>query len=107
MDPADLALRSRLGEGKVDRLRRTARRGDGEAEDARLRAAAQDFESVFLHQLVKMMRSTVEKSGLISGGRAEEIFQDMLDEKYAATLGKNSRIGLADLIYEELKKKNK
>lgn len=105
MDAADFAMKSSLGEGRLDRIRRSAKRGGGPEEDARLRAAAQDFESVFLHQLVKMMRATVEKSGLISGGRAEEIFQDMLDEKYAATLGNNTRIGLADMIYEELKKK--
>jgi flagellar protein FlgJ len=71
----------------------------------KLREAAQNFESVFLHQLVKMMRATVEKSGLISGGRAEEIFQDMLDEQYAGALGKNSNLGLADMIYKELKGK--
>ncbi len=103
----DLALRAGLDEARLGKLKRAAERagrGDArDAEDARLREAARNFEAVFLHQLVKMMRATVEKSGLISGGRAEEIFQDMLDEEYAGALGRNANLGLADMIYKELK----
>lgn len=70
-----------------------------------MREAARDFESVFVNQLLKLMRQTVEKSGLISGGRAEEIFQGMLDEKYADIMSRDSRVGIADMIYKEMKKK--
>ncbi len=36
------------------------------------------------------------------GGFAEEIFEDMLYDEYALSLSKNSSIGLAKMVYDQL-----
>lgn len=48
-----------------------------------IKQAAEDFESLFLNIVLKSMRDTVQKSGLIDGGNAEEIYSSMLDDEYA------------------------
>ena len=48
------------------------------------------------------MRKTVPKNPLFSGGKAEEVFQDFLDEEMAGRLAGTNQLGLADLIYNSL-----
>lgn len=62
----------------------------------------QEFESLFVQMMLKEMRATVNKSGLIDGGYAEEIFDDMLYEERAKSMTRNAGFGLADQIYLEL-----
>jgi Rod binding domain-containing protein len=47
-------------------------------DDPKLRAACAEMESLFISHLIKEMRATVEKSGFIDGGQAEEIFTSLL-----------------------------
>lgn len=49
----------------------------------KLGVLAKEFESVFLAQMLKSMRSTVGKSSLIDGGHGEEIFTGLIDEEMA------------------------
>jgi len=42
-----------------------------EQRDRKLRKACEDFESVFTYQLLRSMRATINKSGLMSGGQGE------------------------------------
>ncbi len=69
-----------------------------------LRKACDGFEELFVHKLIQVMRSSNEKDTLLTGGRGEEIFQDMLDENYAKLISQNRSLGLSDLIYEQTKK---
>jgi Rod binding domain-containing protein len=63
----------------------------------------QEFESIFVKMMLKEMRKTVDKSdSLISGGFAEDIYRDMLDDEYAKSMSKTARFGLADLLYRQL-----
>jgi len=50
------------------------------------------------------MRNSVDKSGFISGGQAEGIFQEMLDHQYCDTMSKNHNFGIATSIYNKLSK---
>ena len=61
-----------------------------------------EFESIFAKMMLKEMRKTVEKSGLVDGGWAEDIFQDMLDDEYSKTMAKTASFGLADQLYRQL-----
>jgi Rod binding domain-containing protein len=77
------------------------RRGNIDRQ-SKLYQAALDFESIFVKQMLDAMRKTVNKSGLIEGGMAEDIFEDMLYEKYATTMTRSAGFGLADQIYRQL-----
>ncbi|MDD2999533.1 MAG: muramidase [Erysipelotrichia bacterium] len=69
-------------------------------ELGKLEKACSDFESIFMHQMLKEMRKTVKKTGMVSGGQAEEIFSDMLDEERAKTMN----IGLGNILFMQLSK---
>lgn len=68
-----------------------------------IRAAAREFESLFMHQLFKSMRSTIpkEEGSLSEAGMGGEMFTDMLDMEYAKSASDNGGIGLADLVAEQ------
>ena len=73
--------------------------------NAKLREACDSFEDLFAHKMIKVMRESnmKDKDNIMSGGRGEEIFQDMLDEKYATLFSKTNALGMADMIYEHTK----
>ena len=75
-----------------------------EKDDKKLKKACSDLESVFINMMFKQMRSTVQKSGLFDGGYAEEMYEDMLYDKYSEEASKNNGIGLADILYRQLSK---
>ncbi|HOS92572.1 MAG TPA: rod-binding protein [Armatimonadota bacterium] len=69
---------------------------------AGLRAAAQEFESFLLYQLVQSMRKTIHKVEMFHGGRAEEMWEGMLDQELTRELAKAGGIGLAKMIYDQM-----
>lgn len=70
-------------------------------ELSKLKNACSEFESIFMHQMLKEMRKTVdEKNSMVYGGQAEEIFSDMLDQERA----KDMKIGLGDMMFKQLSK---
>ena len=77
---------------------------DKEFQKKRLREVSEDFESLMINQMLKEMRKTVNKSGLVDGGMAEEIFEDMLYDEYAKEFSKTKTFGLAEIIYNQIEK---
>ncbi len=68
-------------------------------ELTKLKEACSEFESIFMHQMLKEMRKTANpKNSLVYGGQAEEIFSDMLDQERA----KGMKIGLGDMMFRQL-----
>jgi flagellar protein FlgJ len=65
----------------------------------KLKDACAEFESIFMHQMLKEMRKTANpKNSLVYGGQAEEIFSDMLDQERS----KEMKIGLGDMMFRQL-----
>jgi peptidoglycan hydrolase FlgJ len=71
-------------------------------DDPRLRAACAEMESLFLSHLLKEMRATVEKSGFIDGGQAEELFTSLLDVEISKKMAAAGGIGLSAILLEQL-----
>jgi flagellar protein FlgJ len=69
---------------------------------AEARRAAEEFESVFLAQMLAPMFEGLQTDGLGGGGMGEEIFRPMLIERYAQALSQSGGVGLADSIVSEL-----
>ena len=70
--------------------------------DPQLRAVCTEMESLFINYLFKEMRATIDKSGFISGGRAEEIFTAMLDAEQSRKISTAGGIGLSAILLEQL-----
>jgi len=63
----------------------------------------QEFESIFVKMMLTEMQKTVDKSSdLTSGGYGEEVFQDLLNDEYSASMSKSADFGLADQLYRQL-----
>lgn len=60
-----------------------AGRAGAAPEMRRMREAADEFSGILYRMLMKQMRATVEKTGLLDGGQTEEVFRDFLDGEYA------------------------
>ena len=80
----------------LDALRRQA----GADPKAAVRAAAGQFESVFMRQMLKAMRDAVPKSGMWDGP-AQSTYTDMLDQQMTQTLSGRPG-GLAEVIARQL-----
>ena len=70
--------------------------------DPQLQAACRDMESLFLTYLLKEMRATINKSGFISGGKAEEIFTSLLDVELSKKMSAVGGIGLSSILLKQL-----
>jgi flagellar protein FlgJ len=91
---------------QVDRALKTVESGAAEPDDRQLKAACQEMESLFVNHLFKELRATVDKSGFISGGRAEEIFTSMLDVELSRKISATRGIGLSEILFEQLRDKS-
>jgi flagellar protein FlgJ len=68
----------------------------------KIKDLSKDFESVFMEQMFKTMRESVQKSGLIDGGNAEDIYRSMLDSEYAKSMATQGSTGIASMIERQL-----
>ena len=66
-----------------------------------LKSLSKQFESIFVHQLLKSMRSTVQKTGLFDS-HATNMYESLHDEEIAKLMTEQKGIGLADVIYRDL-----
>ena len=64
--------------------------------------AAEQFEALFLYQLMSEMRRTVPDTDLLGNRQAEKLFQSMLDQEMATHSAKSQGVGLAKMIYEQM-----
>ncbi|WP_024653283.1 rod-binding protein [Borrelia persica] len=74
-------------------------------KDNKLYEAALEFEAIFVNQMLKSMKNSLNKeNNLIHGGQTEEIFEDMLYLERAKQIAKSKSFRLADVIYNQIKK---
>lgn len=69
-----------------------------------LRVVSQEFEAIFVHMLLRQMRRTVPKDGLIPESRATEIYRDMFDLALSKEIAKRELFGIAKMLYREYEK---
>lgn len=73
-------------------------------EEKKLRAACQEFESVFIQQMLKSMRKTVQRSDLIQQSAGRDVWESMLDEEYSKEMAKSGKFGLGEVLFNEFRK---
>lgn len=85
-----------LDAGGLDRLRFAARENSPEA----VKAAASQFEALFIENVMKSMRDAAPAEGLFDSEQGRTM-QGMLDQQYARALASRG-IGLADVLVRQL-----
>jgi flagellar protein FlgJ len=102
-----------LTTGSQHLMQNTARPGVGETKGAarlaassekaeQLKKACEDMEALFIHQLLKEMRATIPKSGLLGKSHAQDIYTGMLDGQMAQEISQNRGLGLSTLLMRQL-----
>jgi len=66
-----------------------------------LRVVAQQFEAIFIQQMLKTMRDASLSEGLFDNN-ASDFYVDMLDKQMSLNLSAGKGIGLADIIVQQL-----
>jgi Rod binding domain-containing protein len=74
----------------------------GPAANAKLKSVCEDMEALFIHHMLSEMRKTVAKSGLIDGGRSEEIYTSLMDAELAKEMAHSGGVGLSAILQEQL-----
>ena len=73
-------------------------------DDIQLRRATIEFESFFLNMMLREMRRTTgNEHSFLPKSNAERIFQEMLDEEKARVAANAGGIGLADMMFRQLR----
>jgi Rod binding domain-containing protein len=94
------ALLSVLPASSLNSVERTVQRKTDE-----LRKATQDFEAVFVAQLLSQMRKAMApKSSLLGGGHEEETFRDLMDQEIGKSVARRGGLGVGDAVYRQLLK---
>jgi len=81
----------------------TARANPADPPDlARTKAAAREFEAMFLGQMLAPIFDSLPTDGPFGGGNSEEAFRSLLVGEYAKAISKRSPIGVADQMVRGL-----
>jgi len=93
---ADLAARFALDVQGVNALKLDAKQASPEA----LKAAARQFEAVFMNMLLKSMRETTSQDGLFDSEQTR-MYTSMLDQQLSQSMASRG-VGLADVMVRQL-----
>jgi flagellar protein FlgJ len=81
----------------LEGLKRNVKADDPQA----IRAAAQQFESLFTNMMLKAMRDAKLGNGL-GDSQQSDLYQDMYDQQLALKISQGKGIGLADMLVQQL-----
>jgi flagellar protein FlgJ len=96
--PADLSANLALDSKGLSELRQGAKAGSPEA----LKAAATQFEAMFVNMMLKSMRDATPQEGMLDNSQTK-MFTTMLDQQTSQNIAKKG-IGLADVLVRQLSK---
>ena len=76
-------------------------------KNSELYKVSQDFDAIFIKQMLDAMRKTIHKEDdlLGNGGISQDVYEDMLYDEYAKKMSQTAQFGLADSVYRELASK--
>lgn len=84
-----------------EKLEQTLSSGLENADDEKMLEACKSFETYFVEQVIKEMEKTVHSS---DDNKYTEYFGDMLYEEYANNISESGELGIAQMLYESMKR---
>jgi len=76
----------------------------GSKTEAQARKHADEFEAIFIGQMLKPMFDGIKTDGPMGGGHAEGIYRGMQVEEFGKAISKAGGVGLADHVFREIMK---
>ena len=99
IDLSQIANTARAGQAE-----RVAARLQGPLADEQVRRAAEEFEAVFLGQVLKPMFATVRTDGPFGGGFSEDMWRSLQVDEYGKAIARSGGIGIADAVLRQILK---
>lgn len=66
------------------------------------RQAAEDFEALFIAEMLSPVFESLETDGLFGGGQGEKIYRSLMVQEYGKAIAKAGGIGIADTVQREI-----
>jgi flagellar protein FlgJ len=67
-------------------------------QQAQTKAAAKDFEAVFISEMMSHMFEGISSDPMFGGGSGEDMFHGMLVQEYGKEMAKGQGIGISDAL---------
>lgn len=75
-----------------------------ERKHAQLQKATQDFEGVFIGQMLRLMRKSMTGGNALFGNSSEaKLYQEMQDDATAENMSKTGSFGLGTMLFKTLR----
>ena len=75
---------------------------NGKINPKQLKKVCEDFEAIFIKQLLEEMRKTLSNGGLMGKSIRAQIYQDIIDEQIALKMAHAGGIGIGEKLYRAL-----
>jgi len=72
-------------------------------DDDAIKKTADQFEAMFLQMMMKSMRATIQKGGLLESG-GTETFEQMLDQQFAMSMAGRRSTGLSQMVEDFIRR---
>lgn len=99
MDANTMIAAQSLSQGNFDVAAKAAAQAK---KDAQIDAIAQDFEAMFIAEMMKPMFEGLEVDAQFGGGKGEEVFRGLLLEEYGKIMASTGTIGIADAVKRQM-----
>lgn len=96
VDPAVLQAQAQASQAT------SAAKGAPAAGGSSMADAAQEFEAMFVAQLLQPMFKGVDMSGLGGKGPGSDVYKEMLVKEYGKVIAKAGGLGIADQVRDEM-----
>lgn len=73
-----------------------------QGRDAAAWKAAQEFEAVFLGQMLAQMHQGIEAKAPFGGGFAEETYRSLMHQEIGKQMAATGGVGIAESVYAEM-----
>ena len=103
IDGAHMRIDKQTGE-RISNMQRTGISGAKERSPQEINQVADEFEALFISQMLENMFNTVPVSEELGGGFGEEMFRSLMVDEYGKILAKTGGIGLSDHVKREMLK---
>ena len=82
----------------------TNAQGDAAKIKGKAKAAARDFEAMFLNSMLQQMFTGIDGDGPFGGSGALKVWRSFMTDQYAKTFAQKGGIGIASHVYDILLK---
>lgn len=99
LDPNTMLATQSLAQGGFDAAAKAAAQARREEQ---IDEIAQDFEAMFVAEMMKPMFEGLEVDSQFGGGKGEEVFRGLLIQEYGKIMAATGTLGIADAVKRQM-----